>query len=275
MPFLDPDEGARVYAILDVALYWLSTRRRRQNKRSARNIPRRIRNEHVSCGTVACPCWRPQVSRVRPVTARREISMSQISQRAQAGIAAFALPLLMSSAALTFEMNGNPDGVRGEGPCSEASEPCLPRQTRPGVPGVSPALSDVLGRGNSHRNRNKAGELRWIYSEGHQTNYPNTGSRSAVQSPQPQGLRLYTRTARRRSRPQMALTRLCQSMFMGSLGKVSGSSLATELHISYPRRRAVTLAISLPIRTKSRKATTRTEVASGGVGGRPACDHAI
>jgi hypothetical protein len=104
-----------------------------------------------------------------------------ISQRAQAGIAAFALPLLMSSAALTFEMNVNPDGVRGGGPCSEASEPCLPRQTQPGVPGVSPALSDILGRGSSHR-RNKAGELHWIYSEGHQTNYPNTGSRSAVQS---------------------------------------------------------------------------------------------
>ena len=108
--------------------------------------------------------------------------MSRISQRAQAGIAAFALPLLMSSAALAFEMNVNQDDVRGGGPCSEASEPCLPRQTQPGVPGVSPALSDVLGRGNSHRNRNKAGELRWIYSEGHQTNYPNTGSRSAVQS---------------------------------------------------------------------------------------------
>ena len=68
--------------------------------------------------------------------------MSRISQRAQAGIAAFALPLLMSSAAFTFEMNVNPDGVRGEGPCSAASEPCLPRQTRPGVPGVSPALSE-------------------------------------------------------------------------------------------------------------------------------------
>jgi len=108
--------------------------------------------------------------------------MSRISQRAQARIAAFVLPLLMSSVALTFEMNVNQNGVRGGGPCSEASEPCLPRQTQPGVPGVSPALSDVLGRGNSHRNRNKAGELRWIYSEGHQTNYPNTGSRSAVQS---------------------------------------------------------------------------------------------
>jgi len=108
--------------------------------------------------------------------------MSRISQRAQARIAAFVLPLLMSSVALTFEMNVNQNGVRGGGPCSEASEPCLPRQTQPGVPGVSPALSDVLGRGNSHRNRNKAGELRWIYSEGHQTNYPNTGSRSAVRS---------------------------------------------------------------------------------------------
>ena len=108
--------------------------------------------------------------------------MSRISQRAQAGIAAFVLPLLMSSAALAFEMNVNQDGVRAGGPCSEASEPCLPRQTQPGVPGVSPALSDVLAGGSSHRNRNKAGELHWMYSEGHQTNYPNTGSRSAVQS---------------------------------------------------------------------------------------------
>jgi len=131
---------------------------------------------------VACPYWRCQVSRVRQVIACRETSMSRISQRAHARIAAFALPFLMSSVALTFEMNVNQDGVRGGGPCSEASEPCLPHQTQPGVPGVSPALSDVLGRGNSHRNRNKAGELRWIYSEGHQTNYPNTGSRSAVQS---------------------------------------------------------------------------------------------
>ena len=79
--------------------------------------------------------------------------MSRISQRARAGIAAFALPLLMSSAALTFEMNVNPDGVRGGGPCSEESGSCSPRQTRPVVPGVSPALSDVLGRGSSHRNR--------------------------------------------------------------------------------------------------------------------------
>jgi hypothetical protein len=108
--------------------------------------------------------------------------MSRISHRAQAGIAAFALPLLMSSAALTFEMNVNPDCIRGEGPCSEASEPCLPRKTRPGVPGVSPTLSDVLGRGSSHRNTNNAGELHWIYSEGYQTNYPNTGSGFAVQS---------------------------------------------------------------------------------------------
>ena len=106
--------------------------------------------------------------------------MSWISQRAQAGIAAFAVPLLMSSVAFTFEMNVNQGGVRGGGPCSEASEPCLPRQTR--LPGVSPALSDVLGRGSSHRNRNKAGELHWIYSEGHQTDYPNTDSRTAVQS---------------------------------------------------------------------------------------------
>ena len=137
--------------------------------------------------------------------------MTRISQRAQAGIAAFALPLLISSVALTFEMNVNSDGVRGGGPCSEASEPCLPRQTQPGVPGVSPALSDVLAGGSGHRYRN-AGELHWIYSEGHQTNYPNTGSRSAVQSliTQPQGLRRYTRTARQRSRPQMALMRLCQ-----------------------------------------------------------------
>ena len=108
--------------------------------------------------------------------------MSRISQRAQAGIAAFALPLLMSSAALTFDMNVNPDGVRGGGPCSEESGSCSPRQTRPVVPGVSPALSDVLGRGSSHRNRNNAGELHWIYSEGYQTNYPNTGSGFAVQS---------------------------------------------------------------------------------------------
>jgi len=85
--------------------------------------------------------------------------MSRIWQRAQAGIAAFVLPLLMSSAALAFEMNVNQDGVRAGGPCSEASEPCLPRQTQPGVPGVSPALSDVLAGGSSHRNRNKAGEL--------------------------------------------------------------------------------------------------------------------
>jgi hypothetical protein len=108
--------------------------------------------------------------------------MSRISRRAQAGIAAFALPLLMSSAGLTFEMNVKPDGIRGEGPCSEASEPCLSPQTRPGVPGVSPALSDVLGRGSSHRDTNNAGELHWIYSEGYQTNYPNTGSGFAVQS---------------------------------------------------------------------------------------------
>jgi len=104
--------------------------------------------------------------------------MSRILQRAQAGIAAFTLPLLISSAALTLEVNVNPDGVRGGRPCSEASEPCLPRQTRPGVPGVSPALSDVLGRRGSHN----ADELHWIYSEGYQTNYPNTGSGFAVQS---------------------------------------------------------------------------------------------
>ena len=79
--------------------------------------------------------------------------MSRISQRARAGIAAFALPLLMSSAALTFEMNVNPDGVRGGGPAARSGS-CWPRQTRPVVPGVSPALSDVLGRGSSHRNRN-------------------------------------------------------------------------------------------------------------------------
>ncbi len=107
--------------------------------------------------------------------------MSRISQRAHVGIAAFALSLLMPAVALTFEMNVNQDGVRGGGPCSEASEPPLPRQTKPGVPGVSPALSDVLA-GSSHRNRNKAGKLHWIYSEGHQTNYPDTGSSSAVQS---------------------------------------------------------------------------------------------
>ena len=108
--------------------------------------------------------------------------MSRISQRAQAGIAALALPLLMSSAALAFEMNVNQDGVRAGGPCSEASKPCSPRRTRPGVPGVSPALSDVLGRGSSHRDRNNPGELHWIYSEGYQTNYPNTGSGFAVES---------------------------------------------------------------------------------------------
>ena len=108
--------------------------------------------------------------------------MSRISQLAQVGLASFALPLLMSSAALTFEVNVNQAGVRGGGPCSETSEPCLPRQTQPGVPGVSRALSDILGGGSSHRNRNKAGELHWIYSEGYQTDYPNTGSRSAVQS---------------------------------------------------------------------------------------------
>jgi len=37
-------------------------------------------------------------------------------------------------------------------------------------------------RGSSHRNRDNAGELHWIYSEGYQTNYPNTGSGFAVQS---------------------------------------------------------------------------------------------
>ena len=106
--------------------------------------------------------------------------MSRILQRAQAGIAAFALSLLISSVALPFEMNVNSDGVRGGGPCSEASEPCLPRRTQPGVPGISPALSDVLDRGSSRHNRNKASELHWIYSEGYQTNYPSTGSRSAA-----------------------------------------------------------------------------------------------
>src|SRR5215472_7579838 len=102
--------------------------------------------------------------------------MSRISQRAQAGVAAFALLLLMSSVALTFEMHVNPDGGKGGRPCSEASEPCLPRQTRPGVPGVSPALSDLFGRGSSDGNRNNASKLKWIYSEGHQTNYPKTVS---------------------------------------------------------------------------------------------------
>src|SRR4029077_15271478 len=126
---------------------------------------------------VACPCWWCQVNRVVRLLHAERTSMSRISQRAQAGIAAFALPLLMSSAALTFDITVNLDG-----PCSEAPEPCLPRQTRPGVPGVSPALSDVLGRGSSHRDRNKAGELHWLYSEGYQTNYPNTGSGFAVQS---------------------------------------------------------------------------------------------
>jgi hypothetical protein len=108
--------------------------------------------------------------------------VSRISQRAQAGIAAFALPLLMSSVALTFEMNVNPDGGRGGRPCSEASEPRVPRQTRPGVPGVSPALSELLGRASSDGNRNNASKLKWIYSEGHQTNYPKTVSGFAVQS---------------------------------------------------------------------------------------------
>jgi hypothetical protein len=108
--------------------------------------------------------------------------MFRISQLAQVGLAAFALPLLMSTAALTFEINVNQDGVRSGGLCSEASEPCLPRQTQPGVPGVSPALSDVFGGDSSHRNRIKAGELHWIYSEGYQTNYPNKGSRSVVRS---------------------------------------------------------------------------------------------
>ncbi len=118
---------------------------------------------------------------VRQVITCREIYMSRISQRAHVGIAVFVLQLLMLSAAFAFEMNVNQDSVRGGGPCGQ-SETCLPRQTQPGVPGVSPALSDVLGRGSSHRNRSKAGELHWIYSEGHQTNYPNTDSRSAVQS---------------------------------------------------------------------------------------------
>jgi hypothetical protein len=101
--------------------------------------------------------------------------MSRISNRAHAGIAGFALPLLMSSAALTFEMNVSPDRVGGGGPSSEASEPCLPRQTRPGVPGVSPALSDVLGRGSSHRNRN-AREFHWIYSEATRPTIPTRGA---------------------------------------------------------------------------------------------------
>ncbi len=108
--------------------------------------------------------------------------MSRVLQRAQVGIAALIVPLLMSSAALAFEMNVSADGVRGDGPCSEASAPCLPRQTQPDAPGISPALSDALGRGSSHPKTNNAGELHWIYSEGHQTNYPNTGSGFAVQS---------------------------------------------------------------------------------------------
>ena len=138
--------------------------------------------------------------------------MSRISQRAQAGIAAFALPLLMSSAALTFEMNVNPDGVRGGGSCSEASEPCLPRQTRPGVPGVSPALSDVLGRGSSHRNRNKRASSTGSTVRATRPTIPTRGAGlpSNHLSPQPQGLRLYTPTARRRSLPRMALMRQCQ-----------------------------------------------------------------
>jgi hypothetical protein len=108
--------------------------------------------------------------------------MSRILRRAQAVIAAFALPLLISSVAFTFEMNVNQGGVGDGELCSEASDLCLPHQTQPGIPSVSPALSDVLGRGSSHRNRSKAGELHWIYSEGHQTNYPNTDSRSGIQS---------------------------------------------------------------------------------------------
>ena len=108
--------------------------------------------------------------------------MSRFLQRARAGIAAFTVPLLMSSAALAVEMNVNPDGVRNEGPCSEASAPRLPRQTPPGMSGVSPALSDALGCGGSRPKRNNAGELHWIYSEGYQTNYPSTGSGFAIQS---------------------------------------------------------------------------------------------
>jgi len=78
--------------------------------------------------------------------------MSRISQRADVSIAAFVLSLLMPSVALTFEMNANQDGVWGGGPRSEASDPLLPRETKPGVPGVSPALSDVLAGGSSRRN---------------------------------------------------------------------------------------------------------------------------
>jgi hypothetical protein len=130
-------------------------RRRKMNK------PKRDDRAKVSLGRGALPSQAAQIAR----------------------IAVFTVPLLMSSAALAFEMNVNPNGVRGEGPCTEASEPCFPRQTRSGGPGVSPALSDVLGRGNSsHPNGNNAGELHWIYSEGYQTNYPNTGSGLAVQS---------------------------------------------------------------------------------------------
>ena len=55
--------------------------------------------------------------------------MSRILQRAQAGIAAFALPLLMLSVTFTFEMNVNQGGVRGGEQCSEAPELCLPHQT--------------------------------------------------------------------------------------------------------------------------------------------------
>lgn len=101
--------------------------------------------------------------------------MSWILQRAQAGIAAFTLSLPMSFAALTFETNVKTDGIRDGGPCGGAYEPCLPRQTRPGVPGVKPALSDALGGGGSR-------VLHWIYSEGYQTNYPNAGSGFAIQS---------------------------------------------------------------------------------------------
>ncbi len=101
--------------------------------------------------------------------------MSQISQRAHVVIAAFVLQLLMLSAAFAFEMNVNQDSVRGGGPCGQSPNTARCAWRLAG-------LSDLLGRGSSHRNRSKAGELHWIYSEGHQTNYPNTDSRSAVQS---------------------------------------------------------------------------------------------
>ena len=171
--------------------------------------------------------------------------MTRISQRAQAGIAAFALPLLISSVALTFEMNVNSDGVRGGGPC-------LPRQTQPGVPGVSPALSDVLAGGSGHRYRN-AGELHWIYSEGHQTNYPNTGSRSAVQSliTTAAGTATIYTDGTATFTPANASDATVPVDVYGIAGQGVGIFFSNGTAYFVPLRRPVILAISLPIRTKS------------------------